>query len=484
MRLPEPGPRRDLILAGLFALSAALFRLPRLGTPPEEYFDEVYHAKTALQYLTGEAPVEWVHPPMAKLLIAVGVSLFGYQPWAWRLAPAIAGILLAPVFFFLARRVLATERAACFATVLLLADGVYLVQSRIAMTNIFAVLFQVAAAVFVVRAVLAERLAAWTFLAGGVCLGLAVSTRWTSLWAWGFLLLVFVVVRGRRALRLREAGLLVTSFVAIPLVLYVLSFAPLRIIKPDWTPGHDLPKLWQLQKDVWKYHATLDAQHPYFSKWYTWPWLYCPTWYHFKDSGQEDGTITGIVALGNPALWWASVPVTLWGLLTGLRVRRAGAATAGGAFLVATVLLAFRVWEPGRLSLPILGAAGLGALVFLLRGLEARDPRRVFAAVGFCALYLPWGISPRTLNYSHYLFEAIPYACLGLGILLDRHWNGWLDWAARGYIVFVVVLFLLFTPLLIGLPVPRQWFYYTIVDDVRPWTWMATWICCNPPNCK
>ena len=49
------------------------------------------------------------------------------------LLPALAGIALAPVFFLLARRVLPTERAALFASFLLLCDGVYLVQSRVAM---------------------------------------------------------------------------------------------------------------------------------------------------------------------------------------------------------------------------------------------------------------------------------------------------------------------------------------------------------------
>ena len=142
MKLPAPGWRRDLLLALLLALAAAALRLPRLGFPHEEVFDEVYHAKTALQYLQGQPPTEWVHPHTAKLLIAIGVWRFGYEPWAWRLLPALAGIALAPVFFLLARRVLPGERAALFASLLLLADGVYLVQSRVAMTNIFAVLFQ------------------------------------------------------------------------------------------------------------------------------------------------------------------------------------------------------------------------------------------------------------------------------------------------------------------------------------------------------
>ncbi len=156
--LPAEGRRRDVAIAIVLAAVAALFRLPRLGLPAEEVFDEVYHAKTALQYLVGENPTEWVHPPTAKLLIAVGVWIFGYKPWAWRLAPVLAGIALAPVFYAFARRTLVTERAALLASVILLADGVYEVQSRMAMTNIFAVLFQVASALLVVRAVLRDRL--------------------------------------------------------------------------------------------------------------------------------------------------------------------------------------------------------------------------------------------------------------------------------------------------------------------------------------
>jgi len=416
MALPPPGPRRDLAIALLFTLAAAAFRLPRLGVPGEEVFDEVYHAKTALQYLNGESPTEWVHPPTAKLLIAVGVWLFGYEPWAWRLMPALAGIALAPVFYLLARRVLATERAAVLATVLLLCDGVYLVQSRIAMTNIFAVLFQVSAALFVLRAALRPRLSAPDMLAAGVCLGLALSTRWTSLWAAAFLGLVLLAVRRLRIIKPRELTLTLLAFAVLPAGLYVLSYWP-------WMrQGHELSELLPLQKSIWRYHADLRATHPYFSKWYTWPLLYRPTWYYFKQTGQ---TIRGIVAIGNPALWWASVPITVWALVTGAR---------------------------------------------------DQDPRRLFSGLGFCALYLPWGISPRTLNYSHYLFEAIPYACLSLGQLLDRAWDGRSAPFARAYVAVAIFLFFFFLPFLVALPVPANWYFHDLGGGVRPWTWFPKWV--------
>lgn len=412
----------------LLALVAALFRLPWLGLPPVEVFDEVYHAKTALQYLQGLPPVEWVHPPTAKLLIAAGVWAFGYNAWAWRLVPALAGISLAPVFYLLACQVAARRRAALLASALLLCDGVYLVQSRIAMTNIFAVLFQLSSAALVLRAVRRQRLPAGLMAGAGLALGLALSTRWTSLWAWGFLGLVMLVGRRQRLLRPREIGLLALAFFVLPACVYVVSYVPWmrqqQFALGTWDGIRTaLAELWRLQQAIWRYHATLNATHPYFSAWYTWPWLVRPTWYHFD---QQQGLIRGIVAIGNPALWWASVPVTLWALFTGAR---------------------------------------------------ARDWRRLFAAGGFLLLYLPWGISPRTLNYSHYLFEAIPYACLSLGILLDGLWDAPRDrpWA-QAYVIVVVALFLFFLPFLAALPVPQGWYYHRLFDGVRPWTWFSTWV--------
>ena len=404
-----------LLLA--LVLGAAALRLPGLGYPAEEYFDEVYHAKTAQQYLRGEPPTEWVHPPTAKLLIAGGVAVFGYEPWAWRLAPALAGTLLAPVFFLLARRVTPTERAALLATALLLMDGVYLVQSRIAMTNVFAVFFQLLAALFVVAATETERLRPWHMLGAGIALGLALSTRWTSLFAWGFLGLVFLAVRGRRTLRPRELAFGALAFLVLPAGVYLLSYVP-------WMrQGHSVWDVLRTQRDIWSYHANLTAPHTYFSPWWTWPALKRPTWY-FWFSGE--GFVRGIVALGNPAIWWAAVPVSVWALATGIR------------------------W---------------------------RDPRRIFCGAGFFLLYLPWGLSPRTLNFSHYLFEAIPYACLSLGIWLDRRWDEGQAILARGYVVVVAALFLLFLPFLTAIPVPTAlWGFSIPLLGGGIWRWFPTWV--------
>jgi len=423
--------RRHLFLTVvLVVLAAAVVRLPGLGYPAEEYFDEVYHAKTALEYLEGRTPTEWVHPPTAKLLIAVGIAAFGYEPWAWRLAPALAGILLAVIFLLLARRVAPNGRGALLATGLLLLDGVFLVQSRVAMTNVFAVLFQLLSALLLLRAGTQDRLSPGRMAGLGLALGLALSTRWTSLWAWGFLGLVFLVLRSRRILEmpegraragLREIALAGMAFVAIPVAVYFASYLP-WLMQQEHTALEAVGAVIEEQGRVWKYHAQLSATHNYVSPWWSWPWLFRPTWYFWWS---DDVTVRGIVALGNPALWWASVPAVLWALVTGWR---------------------------------------------------DRDPRRLFAGAGFCFLWVPWGLSPRTLNFSHYLFEALPYACLALGIFLDRIWDGRFKWGARGYMVLTCLLFLLFLPLYTAIPVPQVLWAFRFPLGGGLWTWFPSWI--------
>jgi dolichyl-phosphate-mannose-protein mannosyltransferase len=335
-----------------------------------------------------------VHPPFAKLLVAIGIATFGYNAWAFRLASAIAGILLAPTFYALARRVLSRERAALLATVVLLTDGVYLVQSRVAMTNIFAVLFQTAAALALWPARDADRLRWRDAVALGLTLGMAAATRWTSAGTWVLLLLFLAAGRRRRLMQARELAWAALAFAVLPACVYVATYIP-------WMEqGHTLMDVLGAQRAIWRYHAHLSATHPYTSAWYTWPWLVRPAWY-FVD--RTPHAVRGIVALGNPLVWWASVPVTIWGLWAGFR----------------------------------------------------RDGRQLlFGAVGFCALYLPWAVGPRSVNFAHYLFEAIPFACLGLGALLDRFWDGDQALLARAYVVLAILLFVVFYPLWTAVPLP------------------------------
>ncbi len=78
-------PRRldwlDLGLVVGIVLLALVVRLWRLDLPRQMIFDEVYHARTAADYLSdwqwgwNRDPYEWTHPMLAKYLIAAGIAV-------------------------------------------------------------------------------------------------------------------------------------------------------------------------------------------------------------------------------------------------------------------------------------------------------------------------------------------------------------------------------------------------------------------------
>lgn len=413
----EPaGRRRTLIACLALAAAAAAFRLPRLATPPVLIYDEMFFVPTAQQYLEGLPPYEMAHPPLAKLLIAASIFCFGDGPIGWRLPSALAGILLAPALYLLALRALGSERAAWLSASLFLLDGQYLLQSRLATTNVPALLFEVTAAWLLVGAAATHELGRGALLGAAAALGLGLSTRWTVLPLGGFLLLVLVVLRRERLLRGRELMLLLAAGTLIAAI-YLASYFP-------WlAQGHAPTDLVQLHEMMMNYHKA-DPPHPYASRWYTWPWLYRPPLYLYERTGESGEWVVILMAIGNPALWWLSVP------------------------------------------------AALGSLAW---GIRKRDPRGLFCAVGFAFTYLVWAVSPRRLQFTHYFLSAMPFACLSLGLLLDRAWDGRWRWVCRAYVALAASLFLHFYPLQTALPIPSDWFFHRLFDGVYPWRWFSSW---------
>jgi predicted membrane-bound dolichyl-phosphate-mannose-protein mannosyltransferase len=71
----------DVVLFASITVLALMFRLWRLDTPVSMHFDEVYHARSATEWLANwefgadQDVYEWTHPMMAKYLIAAGIVL-------------------------------------------------------------------------------------------------------------------------------------------------------------------------------------------------------------------------------------------------------------------------------------------------------------------------------------------------------------------------------------------------------------------------
>lgn len=75
--------RLDLLMVLMILVSAMTLRGFRIAEPYDMYFDEVYHARTAMEFLQDwryDDPhdiYEWTHPHLAKYAMALGIELLG-----------------------------------------------------------------------------------------------------------------------------------------------------------------------------------------------------------------------------------------------------------------------------------------------------------------------------------------------------------------------------------------------------------------------
>ena len=97
------------------------------------------------------------HPPLGNWIIGLGIKLFGYDAFGWRVMAAVAGTITVALLYLLMRRLLAARLAPTAASVgalatagLLATDFLHLVQSRVGMLDASLTLFVVAAVLFAV----------------------------------------------------------------------------------------------------------------------------------------------------------------------------------------------------------------------------------------------------------------------------------------------------------------------------------------------
>ncbi len=133
----------------------------------------------------------------------------------------------------------------------------------------------------------------------GLAFGLGASTKWTCLYTGASLAIIFFVTKIEELIRVRSGktevkystymlknfiptiGACIIFFVVIPAVIYVLNYIPYMASNPDKTL---IDIVIDNQKYMYSYHSGLTADHPYGSKWYTWPLLIRPIWY-YSDNG-------------------------------------------------------------------------------------------------------------------------------------------------------------------------------------------------------
>ncbi|HKW44696.1 MAG TPA: phospholipid carrier-dependent glycosyltransferase [Candidatus Eremiobacteraceae bacterium] len=134
--------RPDYLIVAGWMIVAALLLFTGLRYPPDRYFDEIYYARAAQEYLQGKDLYEWTHPPFIKLLYAAGAWFFNTffkagDPVGARMTSAVCGVLTIPLLYGFAKRLFSSTPAAFLTIVLLVTGDYWYVQSRIAQPEIF-----------------------------------------------------------------------------------------------------------------------------------------------------------------------------------------------------------------------------------------------------------------------------------------------------------------------------------------------------------
>ncbi|MEY2420219.1 MAG: dolichyl-phosphate-mannose-protein mannosyltransferase [Acidimicrobiaceae bacterium] len=292
-----------LLVLGV-TIAGAIPRAARIAAQDGFSWDESYYVPAARGYLHGDFTNNFEHPPLGKWAIAAGIRLVGDRPLGWRLAALVAGILTIPLTWLLARRLFGSVWWATFAAFLVATDGLLIVQSRTALLDSLLPPLVVGAALCIVLHVdrRDERPFSPWLIGAGVLLGAAMAVKWEAGGALVGVLVGFVVI-GRHDRR--KVGAALVAFLAVPVVVYMASYAG------HFQHGLSFTDFFRLQNNMLRYHQNFRLDHPSDSSPLTWLWLQRPVAYGSLNSSDR---ISIHMALGNPALWWsfvASLPLLL-----------------------------------------------------------------------------------------------------------------------------------------------------------------------------
>ncbi len=392
------------------------------------YFDEIYHPRTAYENLRGIYPYEVSHPPLGKLILSIGIALFGMNPFGWRFMGTLFGVLMLPILYVFLKNLFGKTTVAACGTLLFAFDFMHFVQTRIATIDTYGVFFILLSFFFLYRYfTVPEDAPFWKeilplFLCG-LFWGVGCASKWTVIYAGvGLAILYFwnFILRLRR--RERNAGWAVKTvavsvvfFVIVPVLIYYFSYLPYGV------EGHTFgPELvWDNQVFMLTYHNGVHDEHPYSSRWWQWVLNIRPILYYLDATNVGTGMKSAFGAFGNPAVIWG-------------------------------------------------GLLSLFALVWA--AIRRKSGRAAFLLVGYLAQLVPWMFIGRTTFEYHY-FPSILFLVLAISFVLDELVEYGGERGIRlccGATGVSVALFGMFYPVLTGVVTP-SWYTTCLLK------WFPSW---------
>jgi len=292
-------PYSFAILAILFF--STLVRLFNLGYPAEFVFDERYHVPAVRliaendsrafewwhQPIYGESNHDWLHPPLAKYIQSFFYEQGSGSVESWRIGSVVFGLFGILLTYVFASLVTKNRLTGLLAALFMSLDGLWLVQSRIAMNDVFVSVLILLSAICYLLYLNKGKKRILFFV--GSFLGLALATKWTALFfILGFLLLELINDLKKRNIKVIPWKIF--SLLLLPLFVYIATYLPVLL------QGKGFDFLIDLHKNIWAYQTGRDSLHAFQSTPAQWIFNLRPTWYWAKSS------LENIYAINNPLL--------------------------------------------------------------------------------------------------------------------------------------------------------------------------------------
>ncbi len=417
------------------------------------YFDEIYHPRTAYEHLHMMPYYETTHPPLGKLIMSIGIAIFGMSPFGWRCMGTLFGVIMLPLLYVLLKKLFERTRYSVLGTLIFAFDFMHFSLTRMGTIDSYPVTFIIAMYLFMFlfgkRALdyaknspekLTQRKPYLKLLGSlalsGLMFGFGAASKWIGIYAGAGLavelLLIFIGIYMELPAKrkkdfwgflIKTCAACVVLFVVVPGLIYLLSYLPISLVD-----GY--PDLWHTmlnnQTYMFNYHKNLDATHPYSSKWYQWAIDYRPLWAYsapVETVGQDK--IGCISIFGNPLIFWSSIV----------------------AFVYTVVV-----------------------------GIIKRDKKVLFLVVGLMAQFLPWVMVTRCVFIYHF-FASTPFLIIMIVYTLKdlEERFGWFKHISNAYVALCGVLFVLFYPVLSGFTITKEY--------SNTWLrWFNTWVFHNRGN--
>ncbi|HHY81749.1 MAG TPA: phospholipid carrier-dependent glycosyltransferase [Clostridiales bacterium] len=408
------------------------------------YFDEIYHARTAYEHLNRIKPYEWTHPPFGKILISIGIAIFGMNTFGWRIVGTLTGVIMIPLMYLFGKKLFQKSFYGFCAAFLMMFDLMHFAQTRIATIDSYTTLFVILMYYYMADYYLQKSYEKGFYkslkplLLSGLFFGLGAATKWSALYGAPGLALIFFMAKyneykdykkAKEQYSGKAAGTLpewvekfipvymwktilycVLFFIVIPGTIYILSYIPYLMV-----PGMKFSDILEYQKSMYRYHSQLKSTHSFQSEWWTWPLMIRPIWY-YQGKDLPAGMASTIASFGNPAVWWA----------------------------------------------------GVLAFIAAIKAAWDKNKAMILVVVAVISQYIPWMLITRSAFIYHF-FPMVPFMMLSVVYVIKKQKEKGINMKyIYGYLGLVMLLFIMFYPAVSGLVVPKDYIHFL--------RWFPSWV--------